>query len=187
MSLSSEQQVMVNNLKNYINNNFSSLTEFSNTTCIALPNISNILKGSRKFSKKLALRLEQVFNLESGYFTKSNEDIRVPFFKIDIEAGKLIFDNSYWTLENKAGLSANNLFALYSGVDTILIFNTSELELFDCKSYFVKCNNQFVLCKYYLADDCFHTDQPQLYSHIYSQKSVNIIARLIFKITIKSC
>ena len=87
-----EQQTMIQNLKDYIQQNAGSLSEFAKTHNLYLSNLSNVLNGKRKFSTKLARELEDKLKLETGYFTKSKENQSF----LDYNAPKQFLSQTYY-------------------------------------------------------------------------------------------
>lgn len=200
-----EQQTMIQNLKDYIQQNAGSLSEFAKTHNLYLSNLSNVLNGKRKFSTKLARELEDKLKLETGYFTKSKENnIKIPFNTINSEINELIFDNAFFSIQ-KALLGQNKvfnfLFAIHPSINfdraamqkrinksQILIFDSQMIELIEDKIYLLRYKNQIVLRKYVNNAEksgFFIADLSEIYSPIKHSEDVEILGRLLYTVDIE--
>lgn len=200
-----DQQTMIQNLKDYIQQNSGSITEFARTHDLYLSNLSNILNGKRKFSTKLARELEGKLDLETGYFTKSKEsNVKIPFNKINPEANDLVFDNAFFSIQ-KALLGQNKvfnfLFAIHPSINfdrsamqkrinksQILIFDSQMIDLIEDKIYLLRYKAQIVLRKYVnnvVENELFIADLSEIYTSIKCAEDVEILGRLLYTVDIE--
>ena len=198
------QQIMIQNLKDYIQQNALSLSDFANNNNLHLSNLSNTLNGKRKFSAKLAFELEDRLWLDRGYFTKiKDQSIKIPFVKIDNNSSsKLQFDDVYFSIAKYALPQTKDYQKLYAVrsdlIDSeplyqdiyksmILIFDSSELELIDNKIYIIEYMNHLILRKYCATTTAgFITDIPEIYAAINNVSIVKVLSRLVYTVDIKS-
>ncbi len=199
--LTLDQQTMIDNLREYINNNSSSLTEFASAHNIYLSNLSNILNGKRKFSTKLARELEGKLDLEKGYFTRQkNNTVKIPFQKIDEMANNIIFDKAHFSIELNL-LTQNNqynsLFAIHPSINLdraavishisksdILIFDSDKKELINNKIYLLRYKSQIII-RIFDENNYFTTDMPEIYASIPFSDEIELLGRLLYTINIE--
>lgn len=203
MNLILDQQTMIENLKEYINKHFSSPSEFAKKYSLDTSNLSNMLSGKRKFTKRLAFELEDKLKLERGYFTRiKDESIKIPFMKINDDNYTLQFDNAYFSIA-KAVLVQNtkydDLFAIHSSIKIdrepltksidkshILIFDFSQLELINDKIYLIEYLGHLILRKFNTSISGYTTDIPEIYATINDLSKVNVLSRLVYTISVES-
>ncbi len=199
-----EQQTMIQNLRDYIHQNSTSVTAFAKIHNLYLSNLSNILNGKRTFSIKLARELEDKLNLETGYFTRSKESsIKIPFNNINYETSELVPDKAYFSIEKELlGQSKifNFLFAIHPSINLdrsamqkrllksqILIFDSQQADLLDNKIYLLRYKNQIILRKYVdniEMQDYFVADLSEIYASIKHSKEVEVLGRLLYTVNI---
>lgn len=197
-----EQQTMIQNLREYIQYNSPSLSEFATKYSLHLSNLSSMLNGKRKFSSKLAFELEEKLKLERGFFTKvKDQSIKIPFVKIGDEDSKLQFDNAYFSLATSALVQTTDykdLFAIHSSISIdreplnqsidkshILIFDSSMSKLVGGKIYLIEYLGRLVLRKFNATKAEFTTDIPEIYAEISNLDKLKIIARLVYVIGVE--
>lgn len=198
-----EQHTMIQNLREYIQHNSPSLSEFAAKYGLHLSNLSNMLNGKRKFSLKLAFELEDRLNLERGYFSKvKDQSIKIPFVKIGHDSCSLQFDNAYFSITSSAFAQTTeykDLFALHSSINIdreplnksvdkshTLIFDSSMLKLIDDKIYLVEYLGHLILRKFKAEIAGFVADVPEIYAAICDLDKIKILARLVYVIGVEA-
>lgn len=201
MNLVLDQQTMIQNLKDYINEHFSSTSEFAKEYSLDTSNLSNMLNGKRKFTKRLAFELEDKLKLERGYFTRAkDESIKIPFMKIGNDNLTLQFDTAYFSIAKAALVQHtefNNLFVIHSSIkidrepliksidkSQLLIFDLSQLELVNDKIYLIEYLGHLILRKFSASISGYTTDIPEIYATINDLTKVKVLARLMYVISV---
>lgn len=197
-----DQKTMIENLREYIQQNSPSLSEFAKTNELHLSNLSNMLNGKRKFSSKLAFELEDKLNLERGFFTKvKDQSIKIPFVKIGNDSCSLQFDNAYFSIATSAlsqTTDYRDLFAIHSSIHIdreplnqsidkshILIFDSSMSKLMEGKIYLIEYLGRLILRKFNATKAEFTTDIPEIYAEINNLDKLKVIARLVYVIGVE--
>ncbi len=210
MSISiSIDQIRKSNLKKFIaEQGYKSLTEFAKINGFFASNLSPILNGNKKFTDKLAKTLEEKLKLPLGFFSRlsiqQNKEYLISFKTINKATNTMIDEGSCFGIQKDAldddKLDPNSLFAIGDDFEidrnalekslkknSVLVFNSNDVQFKNNKIYLIKFSNQLLLRRYVgnASTGFLETDNIALYSKISSpSKEIEVLGRLVYQLNL---